>query len=128
MKNIDLRRVALTTNKSYGEYIRLSVNGQIAVSKGAVEYTGMTEDDKAVFFQNNNDPKQWFFSYGKEGDYKVRFAKPDTDDKTLQFSCAALRDEIIKALGLSKKTTRLWLSKEPVVLEGRKLWILNYRD
>ena len=119
--------MVVTTSNSKGEYIRFSANGQIAISAGTVKKLDITADDLAVFFQDENNPKDWYFSFGKGGDYKLnKSVKPN--DLTLSFSSSALRDEIIISLDLPKKTHRLWLAKEPGELEGKKLWKLNYRS
>lgn len=128
MLKIDLRRVVVTSSKSQGEYIRISSNGQIAVSSGAVEKLDIQPDDLAVFLQDKNNKKDWYFSYGKQGDYAMKKFKPkDAKDKARGFSSSALRNEVLNSLQLPKSTIRLWLSKEPLELEGKKLWKLNYR-
>lgn len=126
MIKIDLRRVVATSSKSIGQYIRISANGQIAISGDAVRELGIKDDDKAVFFQDNNNPKHWYFAFGKEGDYKLKGYKPKDD--TRGFSSSGLRDLLLRSLELPKKTFRLWLAKEPVEIEGKKIWLLNYRD
>ncbi len=127
MIKIDLRRVVATSSKSIGQYIRISANGQIAISGDTVRELGIKEDDKAVFFQDNNNPKHWYFAFGKEGDYLIkRTGKKNVD--TMAFSSSGLRDLFLQSLDLPKKTVRLWLAKEPVEVEGKKLWLLNYRD
>jgi len=127
MMKIDLRRVVVKTTKNFGEYIRFSSNGQIAISSSAVKSMKIEEDDKAVFFQDNNNPKDWYFSLGKEGDYELKKNKSKPEDMTMSFNSTSLKDEILTSLDLSLKTHRLYIAKEPVVLEDKNLWKLNYR-
>lgn len=126
MIKLDIRRVVVTNSRSSGKYVRLSSNGQIAVSADAVRDLEIDDTDKAVFFQDRNNRKDWYFSFGKEGDYVLKGYKKSDDARG--FSNAGLRDEILHSLNLPKKTYRLWLSKDPVELEGKKLWKLNLRE
>ena len=127
MMKLDIRRVVVASSRNVGRYIRFSSNGQIAVSAEAVRILEISEEDKAVFFQDNNNAKDWYFSFGKQGDYPLRKTGKEHDD-TLQFSSSGIRAEVANALELPKKTFRLWVSKEPVNLEDKKLWKLNLRE
>lgn len=127
MKNLEIKRVVVACSRKAGRYIRFSPNGQIAVSAEAVRTLKIGKDDKAVFFQDKNDPKDWYFSFGKQGDYELRNKGKENDD-TMQFSNSGLRTEIATAIEFPKKTVRLWLSKDPIVIEGKNIYKLNYRD
>ncbi len=127
---LKIKRIVLTGRQQKGRYISFAAsNGTVTVSHQTVEDLNITEDDKAVFFQDENDGGTWFFSFGKEGDYPLKSYKNKGKhpSKALGFFNSALRNFVYESLNLPKKTVRLWLSKDPVVLEGKKLWKLNYR-
>jgi len=127
---LKIKRIVLTGRQQKGRYISFSAsNGSTTISHQTVEDLGITEKDKVVFFQGEEEPGIWYFSFGKEGDYPLKGYKNrgKQPNKALVFFNGALRDFIYESLNLPKKTTRLWLSPEPVEVEGKKLWKLNYR-
>lgn len=127
---LKIKRIVLTGKQQKGRYISFAAsNGTISISHQTAEDLNITEKDKAVFFQAESDLGTWYFSFGKEGDYPLKAYKNrgKNPNKSLAFSSVSLRDYVLDSLNLPKRTLRLWLSPEPVELEGKKLWKLNYR-
>jgi len=127
---LKIKRIIIAGRQQKGRYISFAAsNGTISISHQAVEDLNITDKDKAVFFQDEENPSKWYFSFGKEGDYPLKAYKSSGKypSKVLGFSNTALRDVIYEAVNLPKKTVRLWLSSDPVELEGKKLWRLNLR-
>lgn len=127
---LKIKRIVIGGRQQKGRYISFSAsNGTISVSHQTVEDLNITEKDKAVFFQDIENPSKWYFSFGAGGDYTLKSYKNSGKypSKVLGFSNTALRDMVYESINLPKKTARLWLSSEPVEVEGKKLWLLNYR-
>lgn len=127
---LKIKRIIVSGRSSKGKYISFAAsNGTISVSNQAVEELKITENDKAVFFQDEDNPNVWYFSFGEKGDYPLRAykSKGKYPNKALAFSNLGLRDIVYESLNLPKKTIRLYIAEEPVELEGKKLYKLNYR-
>jgi len=127
---LKIKRIVVENRRQGDKYLSLTVaSGRIEVSSQACKDFGITDAHKAVFFQNEENPSEWYFSFGEKGDYPLNNYKGKGKYKSEAhgFTNRSFQNMILESMGLPKKTVRLHLSTEPIVLEEKKLWRLNYR-
>lgn len=87
----------------------LSEKGRVTLNKSAAELLRCQGGGKLSFFQDGDEPKDWFIGVDHEG---TLFTKPAKGD-SIKINSADLCDNILKSLGLDRDTYKFPISNDP---------------
>lgn len=93
------------------------LNGAIRFNRSTVEILGLKKGDSLVFFQDEDNPADWYFKKSTDGgSVQLR-----TQGNLLYVYCASIARPILKSRKISQESARFYLSDAQQVC-GQGYW------
>ena len=119
-----LKLVVSEKGRLTGKSISVSAAGVFSFSKELITETGLKEDDKLNFYQDEENPRDWFLCAEKEGQLILRSYAKNSSYNTFMANNSDMAKKLRKSLGLL--TAKSFKVPVGVVneIEGVKYWPL----